>query len=258
MSSREIINYLKKMDVHLSLKEFRIIKEQLQTDGIPISDETLLIILQTHRELSGKKEPEYQAILKLANELGNLNGIIDSDREYQEQLEQIAKKQGFSSFYEMQLYEDVCCGRTPEMINGSDMIRIGNVIFEVQPISKQHTKEELEKVINHFGLEELLTQVQELSIPNRIIQIYLWNRNAYVTLDRLLKAAKKQKKEASEIFDGEKEEEIMNFIQKIERQMDSYAITFKYLDKRTLKLTETEKAQVYKVYESLPEENTQK
>ena len=129
--------------------------------------------------------------------------------------EKNAKELGFSSFYEMQLYEDVCTGREvgpPQTLE--------ELLEELQKdeFSKKCTKKDYDDFIKRNGLFDLFNKVKGMSLFDRMVEIYAYNVNGFSLCDRLRDLYMAKLEEAKEIFDGEKECEYRDQLSKLSHE----------------------------------------
>lgn len=252
MSEEELKDEIIKNNVNTSVEEILEITRKMQEEQMSVTEEDVFYAFLVAQAEEKNKKPTFEDVInahETMQELENLRSLDDFDFTLLDNLETVAKKQGFSSKKEMFLYEDVCAGRLPK---GKKTIEIdsslSNPNFSIDHI---FSKEELEKVILEENLQDLLEEVKDLSFVDRLHKIYLWNSNRWAMLEAIGRAYTMKAQEAYEIIDYEKAEIYFQKAKEIEEEQKSFYQVIYYLNKRSKDLTREERERYRKNVEEV-------
>lgn len=117
-------------------------------------------------------------------------------------LDEKAKKYGYSSEEERLLYKDVCSDNYP--------VNITSVMDYLSNEETYHSKKESIAYIKENHLLSLFNKVKDLSPFDRLVEIYLYAINYLSIITCMEKYHASEYNEATELSDGEKQEENLN------------------------------------------------
>lgn len=250
--SEEELEKIIKNNINISAEEIQEITRKMQEEQMDVTEEDVINAFILAQIENYNKKPTLEAVInahETMQELENLCSLDNFDFSPLDNLETVAKKQGFSSKKEMFLYEDVCAGRLPK---GKKTIEIdsslSNPNFSIEHI---FSKEELEKVISEENLRDLLEEVKDLSFVDRLHKIFLWNSNRWAMLEAIGRAYTMKAQEAYEIIDYETAEIYYQKAKEIEEEQKSFYQAIYYLNKRSMDLTREERERYRKNVEEV-------
>ena len=159
-----------------------------------------------------------------------------------------AKKLGFKDKEEFYLYEDVCCTEVPMDKKSFETI-LDERIKEIRQ-GKKNTgpigfkKELFEQYIIDNNLDDLYDKVKNMSTIDRLIEIYIYYSNRLPICGVSKHSLKLKMQEAIELFDGEKQLEYEDLINKLEEEEKKYLSKLEFiLFKKDQRLNSQEKKQ---------------
>lgn len=121
---------------------------------------------------------------------------------------ELAKKLGYINGDEMLLYGDVCCYDMDSCVRYDSTKEI---LYKIKNGSLDiWKKDNCRKYIEDNNLLDLFNKVKEMSLFNRLVEIYLYYSNAFLVSIGMIKNLKDKLNDAKEFFDGEKEQELEN------------------------------------------------
>ena len=159
-----------------------------------------------------------------------------------------ARELGFKDKEEFYLYEDVCCTEVPmdkesfDAILDERMKEIKQGKKNVGPIGFK--KELFEQYIIDNNLNDLYCRAKNMSTLDRLIEIYIYYSNR-LSICAVSKYGLKLKiRDATELFDGEKQLEYENSINKLEKEEKKYLSILEFISfKKDQRLNFQEKKQ---------------
>ena len=242
MNKEELEKLIKEYNLLTSVEEIIEMTKKMQKENEMITEEDVLYAFILAQEENNNQKPTLEQVLESHEELSDLESLTNLenfDFSYLDNMEKVAKKLGFSSKAEMFLYEDVCSGRIPKEPKTIEVD--SSLTYQNFDINHLFSKEDLALIIREENLQELLEKVKDLSIKDRLHEIFLWNSNKWVTQDALIKIFMEKSKEAREIFDYEKAEEYDEKIAELEKDQLSFYRAYHYLRHRSKDLSRNER-----------------
>lgn len=157
--------------------------------------------------------------------------------------EEKIKSLGFQDEQEMLLYQDVCCGDLP--ISEPDSLEELYDSLNSDDLFDGYKKEEYEKYIINHGLVDLFNRVRNMTLFNRMVEIYVYYANGLSICKNVGNVIQQKIKEAKELFDGEKEQEYNEQSLKILRMRREYSEKMEYIEKQVRLRLPSEEAKFY-------------
>ena len=144
--------------------------------------------------------------------------------------EEKIKSLGFQDEQEMLLYQDVCCDDLP--ISEPDSLEELYNSLNSDDLHGGYRKEEYEKYIMNHGLVDLFNKVRNMTLFNRMVEIYVYYANGLSICKNVENIIRQKIQEAKELFDGEKEQEYNEQALKILRMKKEYSEKMENIEKQ--------------------------
>ena len=135
------------------------------------------------------------------------------------------KKLGFISEEEMLLYQDVCCDNFVLPVPDS----FEELLDSLQNDNDGRRKEDFEKYISDNNLLELFNKVKSMPLLNRFVEIYVYNANGLSLSTSMYEMVSNKLREAKELFDGEKEQDLKMQLRAINHSKSEYFHAMYYI-----------------------------
>ena len=157
--------------------------------------------------------------------------------------EEKIKSLGFDNEDELLLYQDVCGTNLPISEPNSLEELLNNLSDDDLFIG--YRKEEYEKYINNHGLLDLFNKVKNMTLFNRMVEIYVYYANGLSMCKNIEKVFQIKQREAKELYDGEKEQEYSEQLSKILRTKIEYHEKMNYIEKQVVLRLSSDKIRFY-------------
>ena len=161
------------------------------------------------------------------------------------------RKLGFESFDEMLLYKDVCADRD---INPPETLEELLTSLESEITNKENTKQEYYNFIKNNGLLELFNKVKDMSLFNRMVEIYIYNANGLSLCTKIEKLYSEEIEKAKELYLSETEKEYKSKLERIRRLHSEYSNGMSYIEKEVKQRLPKEEINFYEATNNITKE----